>query len=293
MKILKINNFYSKNEIENYFATNFGPRIKGITLRKTKNGDPYIILFATSKGKELYGDRIDGDIFYYKGEGMSGDQKLTTANKALKNANVDGRLIYGFRQEETGGNYRYLGIIKVEDCNYINDNRRKVYEFKLKQEGISSPKEIKESLEELPPPKLTDESQRTTTNVSAVERDAAFRIKIKEIYGNRCAFCDKQRFTVVGYPEVQASHIYPKEKGGADDLRNGIALCRLHHWAFDSGLMALNDDLSIIIKEDVFGKRDYEEIYSLKDKKISLPEPTKYKPDIIFIKEHRKIHGFN
>jgi predicted restriction endonuclease len=43
----------------------------------------------------------------------------------------------------------------------------------------------------------------------------------------------------MGKPEVQGAHIYPKGRDGSDDLRNGICLCRRHHWAMDAGWISI------------------------------------------------------
>ena len=300
MKIdFSIDNFYSKQEIEKEFSTNFGPRIKGITLRRSLDGDPYILLFASAKGAFVYGDKVDNDIFYYKGEGVEGDQKLTTANKALRDSNLTERPIYGFRQEEEGGKYRYLGLVSVIDWAYVDFNGRKVYDFKLKQEQIEDfpertpegEKLIKES--ELPEPSLTGSGEKVSTKANSVKRDSAFRLKIKKLYGNACAMCGAKRFTAAAYPEVQAAHIFPKEKNGSDDLRNGIALCRLHHWAFDGGLLAITDDRKILIRAEIKGQDDYLQITQHEGESILLPSEIKYTPIPLFLAAHRKVHGFD
>ncbi|WP_244531481.1 HNH endonuclease [Halogranum amylolyticum] len=59
----------------------------------------------------------------------------------------------------------------------------------------------------------------------------------------------KSRETPSGDPEVEAAHIYPRSENGADDPRNGLALCKLHHWAFDSGWLAVSDDYEILVKD--------------------------------------------
>ena len=45
--------------------------------------------------------------------------------------------------------------------------------------------------------------------------------------------------------EVEAAHIVPHRASGKDDILNGIALCRLHHWAFDVGWFTLEDNFKI------------------------------------------------
>ena len=37
----------------------------------------------------------------------------------------------------------------------------------------------------------------------------------------------------------EAAHIVPKEAGGSDDPRNGLALCVLHHRMFDAGMFTV------------------------------------------------------
>lgn len=295
---LNLNGFYTKNEIEDAFNTKFGSRIKGINLRRDELLEPYIILFATAMGAILYGDRIDGGTFYYKGEGQMGDQKLTPANKALINSNINNELIYAFRQEEVLGKFKYLGLVSVIDWSYIEYEGRMVYDFKFKEEGIGD--SLENTMEwqqlkidsDLPEATLMGTPSTSVTSTSKKIRDNAFRMQIKKLYKNRCAICGKKRFTVAAYPEIQAAHIFPKEKNGSDDWRNGLALCRLHHWAFDGGLIAISDALKIMVRPEIKGQMDYEEIFQFEGKRILLPTPEKYKPVSLYLEAHRKLHGF-
>ena len=51
--------------------------------------------------------------------------------------------------------------------------------------------------------------------------------------------------------EVEAAHIVPHHVNGKDDIWNGIALCRFHHWAFDAGWLAILDDFQVIPSKHV------------------------------------------
>lgn len=146
------------------------------------------------------------------------------------------------------------------------------------------------SLSEREEPSLTNETCNIKVNKKA--RDNAFREGIREIYGYSCAVCAKRRFTLSNHPEVDSAHIYPKEKNGSDDFRNGIALCKLHHWAFDGGLFSIRDDYSIVVEKRIRNNENYEEIYRFENRKIRLPQKKGFKPHPIFLKAHRKIHGF-
>jgi putative restriction endonuclease len=51
--------------------------------------------------------------------------------------------------------------------------------------------------------------------------------------------------------EVEAAHIVPHSSNGKDDIWNGIALCRIHHWAFDVGWFTLTDDWRLLVSPEI------------------------------------------
>ena len=128
---LTIGQEYSKEEIENAFDTKFGAFIKGIILRRWHDNTPYIILFSRADGP--YSDKWHGETFTYIGEGLRGDQKLTTANRILRDSDLDSREIFGFRQEDAGKDWGYVGKLRVVGCDYVEKGGRKVYEYKLQK----------------------------------------------------------------------------------------------------------------------------------------------------------------
>ena len=78
-------------------------------------------------------------------------------------------------------------------------------------------------------------------------RDVAFRRKVREAYGYRCAISGLQLRNGGGRPEVQAAHIRPVERQGSDAVRNGLALSGTLHWMFDRGLLSVADDCETIL----------------------------------------------
>ena len=77
-----------------------------------------------------------------------------------------------------------------------------------------------------------------------------FREIVLNNYGNRCA--------ITGLPIRElliASHILPwsSNEGQRLDVRNGIALNRLHDAAFDQGLISFDDDLRLILSTKIRG----------------------------------------
>jgi putative restriction endonuclease len=78
-------------------------------------------------------------------------------------------------------------------------------------------------------------------------RDQGFRRVVVKAYEHRCALCGVRIITPEGHTVVDAAHIIPWSKSGNDDIRNGMALCKLCHWAFDHGMMGVADTYEIII----------------------------------------------
>jgi hypothetical protein len=83
-------------------------------------------------------------------------------------------------------------------------------------------------------------------------RKRGFRFAITECYDFKCAVCDlKIASPNQAFWEVEAAHIVPFSMNGKDDIWNGLSLCRFHHWAFDSGWFALNDDFSLVLSKRI------------------------------------------
>lgn len=78
-------------------------------------------------------------------------------------------------------------------------------------------------------------------------REVAFRRKVREAYGYRCAMSGLMLRNGGGRPEVQAAHIRPVEDKGSDSVRNGLALSGTLHWMFDRGLISVADDCETIL----------------------------------------------
>src|SRR5205085_3600936 len=65
----------------------------------------------------------------------------------------------------------------------------------------------------------------------AFARGRAFRNIVTAQYDHHCAICGLRLETPQRTYEAEAAHIIPKRLRGSDDPRNGICMCRTHHWA--------------------------------------------------------------
>jgi putative restriction endonuclease len=88
-------------------------------------------------------------------------------------------------------------------------------------------------------------------NCRPVARDQGFRRIVVTTYDHRCALCGVRIVTPEGHTAVDAAHIVPWSKSRNDDIRNGMALCKLCHWAFDEGMLGVSDGYNVITSRQI------------------------------------------
>jgi len=84
-----------------------------------------------------------------------------------------------------------------------------------------------------------------------VVRYQGFRRAVVTTYDHRCALCGVRIVTSEGHTVVDAAHIVPWSVNRNDDIRNGLALCKLCHWAFDEGMMGVSDGYNVITSRQI------------------------------------------
>lgn len=79
-----------------------------------------------------------------------------------------------------------------------------------------------------------------------------FRSQVLLAYNQRCAVCN------LGHaPLLDAAHIVPdRDAEGIASIVNGMAMCKIHHAAFDAGLLGVRPDLVVEIKGDLLHEVD-------------------------------------
>ena len=120
-------------------------------------------------------------------------------------------------------------------------------------------------------------------------RKTAFRRAIMSIYDYTCAVCRLKIMTLDNVSVTEAAHIIPFSVSENDDVRNGISLCRLHHWTFDQGLISLSNHYTVIVSE-LMVERGPEEwlLKTLKGNKILLPRKYEEYPAKEAMEYHRE-----
>jgi putative restriction endonuclease len=79
-----------------------------------------------------------------------------------------------------------------------------------------------------------------------------FRARVIQAYTTRCAVC-----ALAHAPLLDAAHIAPDaDPDGIAAVRNGLALCKIHHAAYDADILGISPDLVVDIRADVLTEID-------------------------------------
>ena len=121
----------------------------------------------------------------------------------------------------------------------------------------------------------------------------AFRERVLQAYRRQCALCQLRHDEL-----LDAAHIIPDaEPEGEPVVSNGLALCRLHHTAFDRFFIGVRPDFVIEVRPDVLVERDgptlKHAIQALHGRKISLPRRRENHPsaDLLAVRHERFVEA--
>lgn len=78
-----------------------------------------------------------------------------------------------------------------------------------------------------------------------------FRQRVLLAYSRQCALCRLRHAAL-----LDAAHIKEDSDGGEPIVPNGVAMCAIHHRAFDNAVLGIRPDYVIEIREDVLSEID-------------------------------------
>ena len=120
-------------------------------------------------------------------------------------------------------------------------------------------------------------------------RSAGFRRAIMKIYDYKCAVCELDIRAANGASITDAAHIIPFFVSYNDDVRNGLSLCKSHHWAFDAKLFSLNETYHVIVPPISHEHEPTERMLSeLRDRRIWTPPVERHRPAQDALTWHRE-----
>jgi putative restriction endonuclease len=113
-----------------------------------------------------------------------------------------------------------------------------------------------------------------------------FRATVMRAYETRCAVC------ALGHsPLLDAAHIVPdRDEGGIAAVRNGLALCKIHHAALDARILGVRPDYVVEIKADLLEEIDGPMLkYGLQERHgqslMVLPRSRRERPDVSLLEQ--------
>ena len=126
----------------------------------------------------------------------------------------------------------------------------------------------------------SDERRRyVTASVRQRLHQRGFRERVLEAYKEHCALCRLRHREL-----LDAAHIIPDtEPGGEPVIENGLALCKLHHAAFDALLIGIRPDYVVEVHPEVLLERDgpmlQHGLKALHGARLFLPRAAGKRPD--------------
>ena len=117
-----------------------------------------------------------------------------------------------------------------------------------------------------------------TTAVKKRLHQRGFRERVIAAYQSQCAFCSLKHEEL-----LDAAHIIPDEEEGQPTVDNGMALCKIHHTAFDRYILGVTPEFEIKVRNDILEEHDgpmlKHGLQELHDKKLILPKSRKMWPN--------------
>jgi putative restriction endonuclease len=169
---------------------------------------------------------------YRKGDPFTGD------NRKLRAALETGLPLILFRKEVA--NY-YTPVLPV----YVVEDYPEERAFII---ALDEAFRFMGDLRDLPEP------QRAYAQRLAKQRlhQPAFRTRVLLAYDTRCTVCSLHHGAL-----LDAAHIVPDtEPGGIPTTPNGLALCKIHHAAYDQNMLGVSPDYKVSINREVLAEVD-------------------------------------
>ncbi len=105
-----------------------------------------------------------------------------------------------------------------------------------------------------------------------------FRARVLRAYEQACAICRLKHVDL-----LDAAHIVSDAEGGQPVVPNGLSLCKIHHAAYDRGILGVRPDYVVRVRPDVLLEVDgpmlKHGIQEVHGWRLELPKTIKERPD--------------
>jgi putative restriction endonuclease len=143
--------------------------------------------------------------------------------------------------------------------------------------------------------RLTDKNRRVVVaRIARRYRAADFCRRVLGAYNSKCAMCGVQ------LKLVDAAHIIPvAARTSTDETKNGVALCKLHHAAFDSNLVSFDERYRVEVSNarsasltDGHLGGGLRQFMAALRPALLLPNDRRDYPPPVYIREARSVRGW-
>lgn len=125
---------------------------------------------------------------------------------------------------------------------------------------------------------VTSRREYVTALVRRRVHQRSFREKVLQAYRQQCALCRLRHEEL-----LDAAHIIPHSEEGPPVVCNGLALCKLHHSAYDAFFLTIRPDYSVVVRDDILRESDgpmlIHGLQELEGRRIQLPRRPMDRPD--------------
>lgn len=217
-----------------------------------------------------------------KEEILAATQKVasvTHLRELVLGAKLDDELFSLFRDEESRNVLRAVLI----DTYFAPELQRGLLEQStINTEAFTYSEELLEQVRQHGQATALDE-------LKPAVRDQGFRRAVVMAYDHRCALCGIRVLTADGHTVIDAAHIIPWSYSHNDDPRNGMALCRLCHWAFDEGMVGVSVQYAVLTSPQLNANHNIPgHVTTLSGRSIIGPVQKPFWPELDALSWHRR-----
>lgn len=230
----------------------------------------------------LYHMKSDGfwHIEYKEGQSPRQPRSMRKFTRMVERVHIEEELLKMIHNKES----RNELINALLNGGYFSDKEKGELNEKI-EEIISSFKYEKELEVKIEKEFTTDPTKDDA--IFKKSRNSAFRRLVVRSYLERCCVCGMKLVTSSGISIIDAAHILPFSKFHNDDLRNGLALCKIHHWLFDRGIISVDQYYRTIVSRSIETEEPEKAITEFSKKEIILPHEPKRYPSQVALEWHR------
>lgn len=229
--------------------------------------------------------------------GMLGDNpSIQISRDALERAKSNGIATHSKENQEIAVSFRpdfFVDYVKnLENIHNFGESAQDLLELETAIQKTSEDEDFQVNEEVIE--RASEPRKRIIQTVTRSVRESSFKWRVLDAYSHQCAFCSIQLNL------IDAAHIVQvDEKDSTDYTSNGIALCSIHHRAFDNAAITINEKYETLVSVDKIKQlraagRDngLEEFVKKLRPIIALPQIRADRPHPTYIEKANNLRGW-